>query len=169
MSSGLVIDSSAALAVVLGEPEAAVVRARLVDAAGGPILALDLFWLEVVNVLVRRYGWEADAVVEAVRELDALGVETVALDRPLLLASIDLASAHGITAYDAAHLALAEGTDIALLTLDAGLRRAAGARSVIRPDHGTHEARATYSAGGRPPDWSRHGRYLAELRQAVGD
>jgi predicted nucleic acid-binding protein len=168
MADGLVLDSSAALAVLLGEPAAAPVREHLVHAAGQPLLVLDLFWLEVVNVLVRRHAWDPDAVVEAVRELDELGIETVAPDRPLVLAALDLAVTRDISAYDAAHLALAEAADAMLLTLDERLARAAGARAAIRPRPGAREQRATYGRETVSPDWVRHGRYLAELRRLAG-
>lgn len=165
---GLVLDSSAALSLLLDEPGTSTVRGPLLAAAGGSMLVLDLFWLEVVNVLVRRHGWDPDAVVEAIRELDELGVETIAVDRPLLLTSLDLASSHDLTAYDAAHLALAEIADVPLLTLDTSLARAAGARSAIHPGPGTREERAPYGDAKARPDWTRHGRHLAELRRAAG-
>ncbi len=57
MAEGLVLDTSAALAIVLAESEAPVVREQLLAAVDGPILVLELFWLEVVNVLARRHGW----------------------------------------------------------------------------------------------------------------
>ncbi len=168
MAEALVLDSSAALAILLGEPEAEPVRRHIVDAADWPLLVLDLFWLEVVNVLVRRYGWDPDAVVEAVRELDELGIETVAPDRPMLLVALDLAATRDISAYDAAHLALAEAADAKLLTLDGRLARAAGGRALIQPRHGANERRAAYGRAPATPDWVRHGRYLAELRRAAG-
>jgi len=167
MPDGFVLDSSAALAVLRAEPAAARVRETLERAAGEPILVLDLFWLEVINVLVRRYRWDADAVIEAVRELDELGLETVSLDRPLLLASLDLAVALGITAYDAAHLAVAEAADALLVTLDEDLAGAAGRRAALGTERGTQEGRAVYGSGRAVPDWTRHGRYLAELRRTV--
>ncbi len=179
MAEGLVLDSSAALAILLGEPDAARVRDLLAKAAGQTLLVTDLFWLEIVNVLVRCHGWDPDAVVEAVRELDELGIETVAPDRPLLLGALDLAVTREISAYDAAHLALSEAADVPLPTLDDRLGRAAGARAALRPgratDRGTHEvreARALYGSADHaavaPPDWACHGRYLAELRRAAG-
>lgn len=168
MPDGLVLDSSAALAVLLVEPAASQVRDALERAAGEPTLVLDLFWLEVVNVLVRRHGWDADAVVEAMRELDELGLETVPLDRPLLLAALDLAAATGMTAYDAAHLALAQAADARLLTLDEDLARAAGTRAALGGRRGTREAGVPYGLEQATPDWTRHGRYLAELRRAAG-
>lgn len=56
MPDGLVLDTSAALAILLGEPAAPAVRERLLAARDGRILVLNLFWLEVVNVLERRHG-----------------------------------------------------------------------------------------------------------------
>jgi predicted nucleic acid-binding protein len=169
MPDGLVVDSSAALALLLGELEAPSVRERLVRAAGQQLLVLDLFWLEVINVLVRRHGWDPDAVVQALRELDELGIETIPPDRPMLLAALDLAASRTISAYDAAHLALAEAADASLLTLDERLAAAAGARAAISPGPGTHEERAAYESDVRAPspDWARHGRYLAELRRVA--
>ena len=73
-----------------------------------------------------------------------------------------------VTADDAAHLALAGGADCGLLALDAGLSRAAGARSAIRGSSGPHEERAVYTTGVLLPDWSRRGRYLAQLRRSAG-
>jgi predicted nucleic acid-binding protein len=168
MADGLVLDSSAALAMLLGEPEATTIREHLIAAAGQRLLVLDLFWLEVTNVLVRRHGWDPDLVVEAVRELDELGIETIAPDRPMLLVTLDLAATHDISAYDAAHLALAEAPDAPLLTLDERLARAAGPRAAVRPRPGTREEPARYGRTRTSPNWARHGRYLAELRRAAG-
>ena len=67
MPDALVLDSSAALALLLDEPDASKVRRLLVRVAGGRLLVLDLFWLEVTNVLVRRYGWDAEVVLEVGR------------------------------------------------------------------------------------------------------
>ncbi len=171
MPDRVVLDASAALALLRGEPEASVVRAILAAtaAADGEILVPDHFWLEVVNVLVRRYRWEADAVVCAIRELDELGVATVAADRPLTLLALDRMTAFGLTAYDAGYLALAEAADGALLTLDAGLAAAAGARArpnTVRRGTRVEEVRAGYGSRGseiRVP-WAHFGSYLAELR-----
>ncbi len=103
----------------------------------------------------------------AIRDLDELGIETVTTDRPLVLAALDLAVTHGLSAYDAAHLALAEAADALLLTLDARLARAAGARAAIHRRPTAREAPARYGTDQPLPDWARHGRYLAELRRAA--
>jgi hypothetical protein len=106
----------------------------------------------VVNVLIRRHGWDPDGVVEAIRELDELGIQTVSPDRPLLLVALDLAVAHDISAYNAAHLALAEATDAVLITLDGRVARVAGARSLIRPRPGASPAGASNGRVAGAPD-----------------
>jgi len=155
------------LGIVLREAATEAARAFVVDAVASRILVPGHFWLEVVNVLVRRYGMTTDQVVVALRELDDIGVETVAVDRPLQLLGLDLMARHGLTAHDAAYLALAESEDASLLTLDASLARAAGPRSAVPPARGMHEALAPYGTDMEPPDWVRHGRHLAELRRAA--
>jgi hypothetical protein len=88
--------------------------------------------------------------------------------RPLLLVAPDLAVAHDISAYDAAHLALAEAADAMLITLDLRVARVAGARSLVRPRPGAIPARASNGRVAGAPDWARHSRYLAELRRTTG-
>ncbi len=172
MGESLVLDASAALAVLRGEPAAAAVLMTLrAIAADTEILVPDHFWLEVANVLVRRYGWTPDEVVAAIRELDDLGVATVAIDRPLTLLALDLMSVHRLTAYDAAYLAVAEAADAPLLTLDAAVAAAAGDRAlepgVARRQERAREDRAAYGSAAAHASWADHGRYLARLRQAV--
>jgi predicted nucleic acid-binding protein len=162
----LVVDASAMLSLLLREPASEATRAAVIDAVADALLVPGHFWLEVVNVLVRRYGLTTDEVVAALRELDDIGLETVALDRPQLLLGLDCMARHGLTTYDAAYLALAEAEDASLLTLDARLARAAGPRSALPPANGTREEQAPYAAMATP-DWTRHGRVLAELRRAA--
>ncbi|HEX4897748.1 MAG TPA: type II toxin-antitoxin system VapC family toxin, partial [Candidatus Limnocylindrales bacterium] len=75
---------------------------RRPEVSGGRILVPDSFWLEVTNVLMRRYRAAPEEALEALREVDDLGVESVRVDRALLLAGIDLQHARGLSAYDAA-------------------------------------------------------------------
>ncbi len=171
MDEALVLDVSAALAILRGEPAAASVLAALRSVSGNiTILVPGHFWLELTNVLVRRYGWTPDEVVAALRELDELGVETVEIDRPLTLLGLDLMAAHGLTAYDAAYLALAEVADAQVITLDAAVTAAAGDRAILagtKPrSRGPREDRAAYGSPAIRPRWAVHGRYLAELRRA---
>lgn len=107
----------------------------------------------------------AEKVVESLREIDDLGIESVRIDRPLLLTAIDLQNRFELTAYDAIYLALAETEDARLLTLDRRLAAAAGHRAIrIDGMHaaGLSEGKAPY--GSEPVNWARFGPYLARLR-----
>jgi predicted nucleic acid-binding protein len=163
----MVLDASVAIALLRAEPAAIEVARVIAARAGeGSLVVPDHFWLEVQNVLVRRHRWDADAVVEAFRLLDELGIETAPIDRPLALLSLDRMTATGLTAYDAAYLALAEIEDAVLVTLDEDLASAAGDRGMVPGRHATGERRAAYPAQAAPR-WADHGRYLADLRSAL--
>jgi predicted nucleic acid-binding protein len=163
--SPIVLDASVAIALMRSEPAAPALAEILHSSAGGAVRLLvpDAFWLEFVNVLVRRYDLPPVEAVEALREMDELGIDTVPIDRPLLLVAIDLQARFGLSAYHAAYLALAESEDARLLTLDRQLALAAGPRAVGIPDipGQLFEAPASY---GEPIDWARFGPYLARLR-----
>lgn len=175
MVEPIVLDASAALAILRAEPSAGPVRQIIRDhlEADGALIVPDHFWLEVVNVLVRRHGHDVTDAVEAVRDLDEIGVASIEIDRPLLLLTLGWIAAADLTAYDAAYLALAESADARLLTLDGRLGAAAGARSVLRvpadsrpvSPRRTSEVGAAYgrsAGGGGPPGF---GPYLAALRE----
>ena len=165
MSEALVVDASAALAYLLVEPEGPVVREALLDHLrdGGRILVPELFWLEVVNSLVRRHT-PLREVVAMLRDLDELPVETATGDRTLLMLAATLMDKHGLTAYDAAYLALADTMDADLLTLDRRLGGAAGRRSPLTHAGGTHETLEPYGSSAAEIV-AAHGSYLAELRR----
>src|SRR5688572_7199454 len=160
----VVLDASAGLKLVRDEADSDEVS-RIVAAAARACVP-SVFWLEVVNVLARRRGWSGAAVIEAIHELESLGIETVEADRAAALAVIDLVERHDLTAYDAAYLALALSLDADLATADRRLALAAGDRAiVIGMAGGIEEERAGY----RPrspgwPSWADAGAYLAELR-----
>ena len=161
---GVVLDASAGLKLV--RAEAGSDEASRTVAGGARTWVPALFWLEVVNVLARRHGWPGAAVIEAIHELESLGIETVEADRAAVLAVIDLVERHELTAYDAAYLALALSLDADIATADRRLALAAGDRAiVIGMAGGMEEERAAY----RPrnpswPSWADAGAYLAELR-----
>jgi predicted nucleic acid-binding protein len=162
----LVLDASAAIAIARAEPGAAGIRTILAEhlAADGEIEVPDHFWLEFVNILVRRYGTTPAEVVEAIRELDELGIVTWEIDRPLLLLALQWMLSEGLSAYDAAHLALAEVVDGQLLTLDSRLAAAAGDRAIPGPwqrPRRSAEVPAPYAPLAGPA----FGPYLAELRR----
>ncbi len=170
MPDPLVLDASSAIAIARAEPAAGAVERVIRDqrAADGRIVVPGHFWLELSNVLVRRYRMDPGPVAETIRELDVVGLETVEVDRPLLLLTVDRMVVHGLTAYDAAYLALAEAVDGRLLTLDERLAEAAGECAVPLDGAGPArlaERRAPYRPGpglGAVPGF---GAYLAELRR----
>ena len=149
----LVLDASVALAIARAEPGAEAIRTILADhlAADGEIEVPDHFWLELVNVMVRRYRRTAPEVVETIRELDELGIVTREIDRPLLMLVLQWMLTEQLSAYDAAYLALAEVVDGRLLTLDDRLSAVAGERAI------RHAAALTAAPAFGP--------YLAELRR----
>lgn len=163
----IVVDASVAIAMIRLEPAAPALRPILLssDVAGRHILVPDGFWIELANVLIRRYALTPEEVVEATREIDELGVESVRIDRALFLSVMDHQHRHRLSAYDATYLALAEAEDARLLTLDVKLAAAAGDRAIrldAAPPRRLSEGATEY--GRDPVDWARFGPYLAQLR-----
>lgn len=160
------------MALIRREPAAVAARRAIVErgSAGARLLVPDLFWTELINVMVKRYASTAVEVVEALREIDDLGATSVPIDRPLLLVAIESQQRYGLSAYDAIYLALAQSERADLLTLDRRLAAAAGERAVrpvgMHPPRLAEEA-ATY--GVEPVDWARFGPYLAQLRAEARD
>lgn len=78
------------------------------------VLAPPLLRLEIVNAAGRRWRWAEDELVELAVALDGVGFE---FEEPEL-ARVASWTARGLTAYDAAYVALAEGRGIPLITDD---------------------------------------------------
>jgi predicted nucleic acid-binding protein len=119
----MVIDTSALLAVLLGEPE----RPALIRATRGVVLfaPAPLPW-EVGNALVAMVRRNRLSRIEADRAwtgYEAVSLRLVEVD---VRAAMQLAVECGLHAYDGYMLALAKARGMPLLTLDA--RLAAGAR-----------------------------------------
>lgn len=167
MTDPLALDASASLAFILGEPLGPTVREHLIHQRdeARPIVVPEVFWLEVSNVLVHRHHWTVDAVLTAIRDLDEFEVQTLASSRALVLLGLDLSVAHGLSAYDAAYLALAQAEDARLLTTDRRLARVARERSVIRFPGAVHEELSPYGTDLPVGALAVHGQYLAELRR----
>jgi len=168
----LVLDASAAIAVVRSEPEAEAVRRTLDDwkRAGGTIVVPDAFWLEIVNVLARRYRWSGSDVLRAIHDLDALDLASMAFHRPFLITTLDVVERFGLTAYDATYLAVATIDGAFVLTLDKQLAAAAGDRAVSLDDgHRLNETPAVYEHEVTWPSYARASSYLAELRARARD
>lgn len=78
------------------------------------VFAPPLLRLEIVNVAGRRWQWDEAALAELAVGLDDLGFE---LSEPDLARVADW-TARGLTAYDAAYVAVAEATHTRLITDD---------------------------------------------------
>jgi predicted nucleic acid-binding protein len=171
MSTAVVIDASVALARVRREPGWQDID-RMIRAwrtTGFVLWVPNHFWLEISNALVRGHRLSAAAAFEAVHRLDELGLETVEMDRPLLLLALDLADRHALTMYDAAYLAVAESVGGLLFTADRQLAAAAGSRGLLPSglsDHRLSETHGEYHVAQRStwPDYSGASAYLAKLR-----
>jgi predicted nucleic acid-binding protein len=171
VSERIVLDASIAVTRLQRQSGVTDVNVRLRGwlADGTRLIVPASFWLEVSNSLIRRHRVRGALLIEAVHDLDDLGLETIDLDRPLLLLAIDRAERFGLTTYDAAYLALAETLDARLYSTDRELLGAAGSRGLGLNDeteHGLSEVRAPYGVEHRPtwPDYGGASSYLAQLR-----
>ena len=166
-SDAVVIDASAAISVLRGEDDGEGVR-RVIGRASPRLLVPDFFWLEVMNILVRRHAYPMDSALQVIAELDDLGLVTVQSSRGILLGCLALMVEHGLSAYDATYLALAESVNAELLTLDRQLAIAAGDRAVKLGAIDVREARPPYRL--QPwITWDEAGQYLDAVRQVTHD
>ena len=78
------------------------------------VVVPSLLFLELLNVAGRRWRWEAEAVAELAEALGDLSFEVSEPELPSVASWIS----RGLTAYDAAYVALAERRDLALVTDD---------------------------------------------------
>lgn len=117
----VVVDASLIAALLFAEAGQSDARERL--ARCHPV-APDLLPYELANVAVNklRRGLDEAAVRASLDDLSALGIELHAIDAAVAL---DVAGRHGLTAYDAAYLALAERLRCPLYTFDRRLAEAA--------------------------------------------
>lgn len=118
----VVIDASAAAALVFGEPAAEQVRRQL---AGHALFAPRLLDYELANVAwkkLRHVPGSGVAILAALAEASRLKVTH---SDPDMTEVLPLAVATGLTPYDASYLWLARQRGLPLVTLDAALARAA--------------------------------------------
>lgn len=129
MTSRRVLDVSAAVGLLLGEPESLQFDGVLESAVEGrmELLVPSLFWFEAGNALLvaeRRRRIESGAAARLLSELCRLPLKTDPAPSPAVLQhTLQLAASHGLSAYDAAYVELARRFHAPLLTLDAGLAR----------------------------------------------
>jgi predicted nucleic acid-binding protein len=115
-----VVDASALGALVFGEPEGQAIAGRL---KGANMAAPSLLWLEMANLCLKKmkkYPQKSDALRKAFDLALHLSIRTYDADPYQVL---DLALDHGLTAYDAAYLWLAESLGAELVTLNAHLMK----------------------------------------------
>jgi predicted nucleic acid-binding protein len=124
-----VLDASVVL-MWFAEEGATPVRSLRVEYESGDltVLAPSLIHLEILNVAGRRWSWGADALQELAEALDDLSFELVEPD----LTTVAKWVAAGLTAYDAAYVAVAEAAATPLLTADETILSVAP-RIAIRP------------------------------------
>ena len=125
----LVVDTSAVVGALVGRPPVGAVLDRL--AADGDLSAphlLDVEFLHALRRLVRTGELGEDRAADARGDFAALAIaryeHTVVADRVWELR-------HGLTAYDATFVALAELLEVPLVTCDARLARAPGHHATV--------------------------------------
>jgi len=121
-----VLDASVAIKLVINEPgsdHAHELLSRVADDPNGRIYVPGLFCAECANVLwkhVRRLRLPASAAERNLSRLLALPVTEVST-RDVAPAALRLAIEHGISAYDATYVAVAEHMVAPLVTADGPL------------------------------------------------
>lgn len=112
-----------------GHPEAQALRGDY-QAGRLAVVVPSLFFLELLNVAGRRWGWDEVALGELASALDNLLFEVAEPE----LARVAAWVARGLTAYDAAYVALAEERAVPLVTGDETVVKVAGqiARPLVR-------------------------------------
>ncbi len=122
----LVVDASVAVKWVLKEPGSDAAR-RVAETAD--LLAPDLLWAELGNVLWRRQRlgeFSPENARAMLLMLRRLPVETFSLF-PLIPLALEIAIAIGHSIYDCLYLALADREDCRVVTADERLRNAVAA------------------------------------------
>ena len=130
----IVVDASVALAWCLSDEEDELAERVLVQVASDGGIAPAHWPLEVANGLLaaeRRGRLEVTDSDRARRLLADLQIEIIPIELSTAAGMVlDTARSHGLSAYDAAYLDLANFRGLALATLDTDLSRAAAAAGV---------------------------------------
>ena len=158
----LVLEASAAIRLLTTHRAevGSVLRDRI--GAGDRLLVGPTFWIGVIDALAARH--QPDAIVEAIYELEQLGIETVEVGRPFVLAIVD-AVGRGLDANAAAALVLAESADAKVLTASPDLAAVAGERAILVGRRRRGRARRPGRSWAR---WKGAAAYLRELRASLG-
>ena len=127
----LVLDASVVLKWFVGgaergREEALGLRGQY-EEGGLAVVVPSLIFLELLNVVGRRWGWHEESLAEFAGALDDLGLDV----REPELHAVAAWVSRGLTAYDAAYVALAEQIGIELVSDDAQILSSAA--EVARP------------------------------------
>jgi predicted nucleic acid-binding protein len=118
----MILDASAVLSVILGEPAASAVRAAVKDAYFYSASCIEFEMGNALSALVKRNAISAVQAVEAYKEFLKVPVASIVPD---IADSLAFAASMGIYAYDAYYLYCAKHMNVPLLTLDKKLAAAA--------------------------------------------
>ena len=123
--SDVVLDASVLLKWFHTDGEADVEQATRLrsafEAGQLNVLVPSLVWLELLNVAARRFRWSMDPLERLANQLQGFGFTVIEPD----LGRVARWAAVGMTAYDAAYVAVAEQSGAQLITADAELVRLA--------------------------------------------
>jgi predicted nucleic acid-binding protein len=129
-----VVDASVGIKLFVAEDLSDKAYALFAQLAGVPpaqFLVPDLFYIECANILwkyVRRLGHPADKARQDMIDLSGLLLQRTATAE-LAMEALDVALVHGIAAYDACYVALAQRLRVPLVTADEKLARALSSAS----------------------------------------
>ena len=128
MSVDCVVDASVGIKLFLQESlsdRADALFAGLTEVPPARLYVPDLFYIECANILW-KYTWRFDYPLESARQ-DAADLARLPLQvvstADLIESALALATTQGITAYDAAYVALAQRLSLPLVTADEALVR----------------------------------------------
>jgi predicted nucleic acid-binding protein len=105
--------------------------AREITFGGGELATLDLALYEVANVLTRRFKTAAPATA-AIHGVLAASSQIVHVDAATIADTVAIATDHGLTAYDAAYVAVARRYDWTLVSTD--LKDLVSRKLALAPD-----------------------------------
>jgi predicted nucleic acid-binding protein len=138
MSLDCVVDASVGIKLFLLEPlsdRADGLFAYLTDDPPARFYVPDLFFIECTNILwkyVHRFGYPLESARQDVADLIGLPLRAVSTGE-LADEALEIAAIQGVTAYDAAYVALAGRLSLPLVTADETLvRRLAGTSFDVR-------------------------------------
>lgn len=125
----VVVDASSMLEVLAGDP-LWTSRLQQWQSERALLVAPAHFAIEMANALLRGVRLDPLDAVARIGHLFRAGIESVDRGLPGLYDSIELASRHGLTVYDAAYLQLVLDVEGVLATCDRALVRAARAEDI---------------------------------------